>query len=307
MAQKAIPRLLFVGAGNIAQSIIKGIIKARPNASNHILATAPSTKNLSLLDKIGCKTIILNEAHKSIVDFKPDFVFLCFKPQVFLKSIDNFRFKKTQDHLYNFLNVIPRNCTTLSLLAGVERHNFVTTFSMEGDNFVRVMLNTAAEIGSTSVLYHATTNFTQTTKAQEMEDLFNLIGKAVVKLNDESLMDVATGLCGSGIAFFYEMIQTVSDIGVKNGLNRTDATLVAAQLSKSAGEMLLEKKSHPYKLRDDVTSPAGTTIYGLSSWHQNSTNQCISNSFQASIDRAKSLTKDTKDKIDTMHQKSTFP
>lgn len=298
MAQKTIPKLLFVGAGNIAQSIIKGIIKARPNATNHILATAPTTKNLTLLDKIGCKTIILDNAQQSVVDFRPDFVFLCFKPQVFLKSVENSKTKESHDNLYNFLRIIPQDCTTLSLLAGVERNNFVSTFSIKGDNFVRVMLNTAAEIGSTSVLYHATTKFTQTTKAQEMEDLFNLIGKAVVRLNDESLMDVATGLCGSGIAFFYEMIQTVSDIGVKNGLNRTDATLVAAQLSKSAGEMLLEKRLHPCQLRDDVTSPAGTTIYGLSSWHQNSTSQSISNSFQASIDRAKSLTRDTKNRID---------
>lgn len=113
-------------------------------------------------------------------------------------------------------------------------------------------------------------------------------------MNDEHLMDVATGVCGSGIAFFYEMIQTISDISVKNGLNRQDATLIAAQLSKSAGDMLLNKRLHPYQLRDEVTSPAGTTIYGLDSWHEHSTGQKIGKAFQASIDRARGLSETIK-------------
>lgn len=280
-----IPKLFFVGAGNIAQSIIKGIIKARPNAATQILATAPTSKNLDVVKRVlGCKTTLLDNASNSLNEFEPDFVFLCVKPQVLMNSI----MQPRDDKLSHLLNSMPENCTTLSLLAGIRREVFTSAFKIPSKNIVRVMLNTAAELGSTSVLYHIDQELTPK-KTKEMEDLFRLIGQAIVRLGDEKLMDVATGVCGSGIAFFYEMIQTISDIGVMNGLNRADSTLIAAQLSKSAGEMLLTKRTHPYQLRDEVTSPAGTTIYGLNCWHEGSTNQRIAKSFQASIDRAKSL------------------
>lgn len=285
MTSQQIPKLLFIGAGNIAQSIMKGILKAQPEAASRILATAPTLKNLDVVkNKLGCKTTLLKDAREDVNEFKPDYIFLCVKPQVLMSSIANSK----QDELSNLLTNTPCSSTTLSLLAGIKSQVFTSEFDMADEKIVRVMLNTAAEIGSTSVLYHAAPSFDEN-KLNEMERLFKLIGQAVVRLHDESLMDVACGICGSGIAFFYEMIQTISDIGVKNGLSRADATLVAAQLSKSAGEMLLTKQTHPYQLRDDVTSPSGTTIYGLSSWHEQSTGIRIGNSVQASIDRAREL------------------
>lgn len=295
-----IPRLLFVGAGNIAQSIIKGIIKARPSAAQQILATAPTSKNLNVVGgTLGCRTALLENALTTLDGFQPDFVFLCVKPQVLMTSIS----KSPHDMLSHLLSSITNRCVLLSLLAGVRTDTFAKAFKFPEVSTVRVMLNTAAEIGSTSVLYHAHHSLDRE-KVKDMEEIFTLIGQAVVRLNDESLMDVATGVCGSGIAFFYEMIQTISDIGVLNGMNRTDATLVAAQLSKSAGEMILQKRQHPYQLRDEVTSPAGTTIHGLYNWHELSTGQRIGKAFQASIDKARSLSSDAATKADTVLSRS---
>lgn len=291
-----IPKLLFVGAGNIAQSIMKGIIKARPNAAKQILATAPTLKNLDIVKStLGCRTALLENALTTLNGFEPDFVFLCVKPQVLITSIS----KSRNDMLSNLLSSVANRSITLSLLAGVRSDTFTKAYNFPEPSIVRVMLNTAAEIGSTSVLYHAHNSLNQE-KVKDMEEIFSLIGQAVVRLNDENLMDVATGVCGSGIAFFYEMIQTISDIGVLNGLNRTDATLVAAQLSKSAGEMILNKRQHPYQLRDEVTSPAGTTIFGLNAWHQNSTGQKVGQAFQASIDKARSLSVNAAAKADSV-------
>lgn len=284
-----VPKLLFVGAGNIAQSIIKGIIKAQPNAAKQIMATAPTTRNLEVVrTNLGCQTTLLSDVDASLDNFVPDYVFICVKPQVLLSSLP-------QDMLYRLIDSISKRsrCTTLSLLAGVTRMKFASTFGIPGDNLVRVMLNTAAEIGSTSVFYH-TDQDTRTEKVQQMENLFQLVGQPVIRLHDEKLMDVATGVCGSGIAFFYEMIQAISDTAVKNGLNRADATMVAAQLSKSAGEMILQKRSHPYQLRDEVSSAAGTTIHGLYSWHEQSTGHKIGLAVQSSIDRAKCLSESIK-------------
>lgn len=291
------PKLFFVGAGNIAQSIMKGILRAKPEAASQIMATAPTFRNLNIVqDKLGCKTTLLNEAYERMVEFKPDFVLLCVKPQVLMASMKTTR----DDTLKRLLSEIPNDCVFLSLLAGIKSDIFSSTFKIPPRHVVRVMLNTAAEFGSTSVFYHSH----QELHSQAMIDLFELIGKPVVRLNDESLMDVATGVCGSGIAFFYEMIQSMSDIGVKNGLSRVDATKVAAQLSKAAGEMVLNRQQHPYQLRDEVSSPAGTTIYGLSSWHELSTGQRIGSAVQASIDRAKTLSSETESRINLDRDKT---
>lgn len=290
MTSNDLPKLFFVGAGNIAQSIIKGILKARPQAASQIMATAPTLKNLSVIqNELGCKTILLNEAHEHMVEFKPDFILLCVKPQVLMSAI-----LKSEDGemLRSLLFKIPKDCVLLSLLAGVKRITFTNSLKIPSNQIVTVMLNTAAEIGSTSVFYYGPHSLS-------LEDLFSLLGSPVVRLAHENLMDVSTGVCGSGIAFFYEMIQTMSDVGVKNGLSRADATKVAAQVAKSAGEMVLLKQKHPYVLRDEVSSPSGTTIYGLSSWHEQSTGQKIGSAVQASIDRAKILSAQTDQDVKT--------
>lgn len=293
MMSQQIPKLLFVGAGNIAQSIMRGILRDQPQAAQRILATAPTNRNLDQIrDKLGCKISLLKNAKSTLSEFDPDFVLICVKPQVLLSSISS------RDLLTQLLKSIPHKCTTLSLLAGIKSQVFASAFNLPERSIVRAMLNTAAEIGSSSVFFHAHNELDSVT-LDRVQQLFGLIGRPVVKLNDENLMDVATGVCGSGIAFFYEAIQAVADVSVKNGLTRTEALQVAAQLSKSAGEMLQQKcGAHPYKLRDEVTSPAGTTIYGLDKWHQQSTNQSIQAAVQASIDRAKELSSISEAKTD---------
>lgn len=288
------PKLLFVGAGNIAQSIMKGIIKAQPSAAERIMATAPTTKNLNIVkNTLGCRISLLNNVIRTLPEFNPELVFICVKPQVLMESISK------RDQLTDLLKSLPHRCATLSLLAGIKSQILTSAFNLPERNMVRVMLNTAAEINSTSVVYH-THQQIQPEMLTMIEDLLRLIGKPVVRLNDESLMDVATGVCGSGIAFFYEAIQAISDIGVKNGLNRTDATKIAAQLSKSAGEMLLTRSSHPYELRDEVSSPAGTTIYGLHKWHEQCTSQKIAQAVQSSIDRSKQLSAMSEAKLEDL-------
>lgn len=287
-----VPKLLFVGAGKIAQSIMRGIIKAEPNSAEQILATAPSSRNLQIIEsELGCQTILLKDLSKDrLRKFAPAFAFLCVKPQV-LATIYSSP-ESSSELLGRLFKSLPSDCLTLSLVAGFESHKLVKYLRLDQEfrhRIIRVMLNTAAEIGSTSVLYSNSSELSDETKLQTLSKLFSLISQSVVKLPDDRLMDTATGVCGSGIAFFYEMIQAFSDVAVKNGLPRADALMVAAQLSKAAGKMVLEKKTHPYQLRDEVTSPAGTTIYGLDKWHENATNRKIVEAVQASIDRAKSL------------------
>lgn len=289
------PKLLFVGAGNIAQSIMRGILRAQYVAADQILATAPTNRNLNVIkEKLGCRTILLNNVHTStLAEFHPDFVFFCVKPQVLLSSLSK------KDTLTQLLSYIPHRCITLSLAAGIKSRTLAGSFNRPPQNIVRLMVNTAAEINATSVFYYTHPEI-EPDDHSNLKRLLNMIGQPVVSLADENLMDVATGVCGSGIAFFYETIQAIGDISVKNGLRRDQATQVAAQLAKAAGEMVLTKQAHPYQLRDEVTSPAGTTIYGLHRWHEQSASQRIALAFQASIDRAKELSSVSESRLDDL-------
>lgn len=285
-------KMLFVGAGSIAQSIIKGIVKVLPDPNQHILVTAPSMKNLEALKTLGCQTVLMKEAIEEVSSFEPDVVFLCVKPQVLLKSVT----AKPTDMLLTLLNNLPRGCLVLSVIAGVKIEAIANLLGVNQHRVVRFMVNTAAEIRSSSIFYYAHSGLDEEA-IEQLERTFSLMGPIISRIADEHLMDVATGVCGSGIAFLYEVIQAISDVAVKNGLARADATLVAALLSKSAGEMILTKRVHPYHLRDEVTSPAGTTIQGISTWHDNSTNQQIGRAVQASIDKAIQMSSLTESKF----------
>lgn len=286
MSPQKLPKLLFFGAGNIAQSIIKGFIRAQPDAVKQILVTAPTTKNLQIVDKtIGCITSPMGiHMEEKLKEFQPDYVFLCMKPQNLLVSME----LKREDLLYNLMRYVPAGCTVLSLIAGIRCQKQVEALDITTSSLVRVMLNTAAEFGTSSVFYYSNEELDSTTHAK-LDDMFSMIGQPVIKLGDENLLDVSTGICGSGIALFYEIIQAFSDVGVKNGLTRRDSTMIAAQLSKAAGKIISRKDAHPYQLRDQVASPAGTTIFGLDRWHELSINQRIGQAVQASIDRAQQL------------------
>jgi pyrroline-5-carboxylate reductase len=91
--------------------------------------------------------------------------------------------------------------------------------------------------------------------------LFETVGKAVTV--DEKYMDAVTGLSASGPAFIYIVLESLAEAGVKVGLPRHLATLLAAQTTLGASRVVLETGSHPALLKDAVTTPAGCTIDGI--------------------------------------------
>jgi pyrroline-5-carboxylate reductase len=91
--------------------------------------------------------------------------------------------------------------------------------------------------------------------------LFDVVGRTVVV--DEKHMDAVTGLSASGPAFIYIILESLAEAGVKVGLPREVATLLAAQMTMGSAKMVLETGDHPAQLKDSVTTPAGCTIDGI--------------------------------------------
>jgi len=125
---------------------------------------------------------------------------------------------------------------------------------------IRAMPNTPAAIGS-GMTGICTGRFAGRDELLAAESLFCAVGRTVVV--DEKHMDAVTGLSASGPAFLYVVLESLAEAGVKVGLPRDIATLLAAQTTLGAARMVLHTQSHPALLKDAVTTPAGCTIDGL--------------------------------------------
>ena len=153
---------------------------------------------------------------------------------------------------------------------------------------IRVMPNTPCLIGrGASGL--ATGSAATSDDAAMICELLATVG--VVETVAESLLDAVTGLSGSGPAYVFQMIEALSDGGVKMGLPRAIATRLAAQTLAGAAEMLLSTGQHPGALKDAVTSPGGTTIAGLHAMEQGGVRAALIDAVEASTLRSRELGK----------------
>jgi pyrroline-5-carboxylate reductase len=119
------------------------------------------------------------------------------------------------------------------------------------------------------------------------KSIFETLGKTVVI--EEGLMDGATGLSGCGPAYVYLMIEALSEAGVKMGLSRSTATLMAAQTLSGAAQMVLNRGIHPAALKDEVTTPAGCTIDGLMALEEGKLRVTLIKAVLAAAERSKTL------------------
>ena len=120
-----------------------------------------------------------------------------------------------------------------------------------------------------------------------VQKLLSNVGLAVEV--PEKLLDAVTGLSGSGPAYIYQVIEALSDGGVRMGLPRETATKLAAQTVAGAAQMVLLTGQHPGALKDAVTSPGGTTIAGLHALERGGLRGTLMDAVQAATERAREL------------------
>eukprot|EP00920_Eleutheroschizon_duboscqi_P009885 GHVT01023052.1.p2 GENE.GHVT01023052.1~~GHVT01023052.1.p2 ORF type:complete len:194 (-),score=42.02 GHVT01023052.1:131-712(-) len=146
----------------------------------------------------------------------------------------------------------------ISICAGVTIDT-LSQYFREYTNIFRVMPNTSCLIGQSASAFCCKIEGNKYEPA--VKRLLGACG--VVEKVSEKQMDAVTGVSGSGPAYVYMLVEALSDAGVKHGLPRAVATRLAAQTVAGSGRMVLEGGLHPAVLRDQVTSPGGTTIAGV--------------------------------------------
>ncbi|MGI5861771.1 MAG: pyrroline-5-carboxylate reductase [Myxococcales bacterium] len=263
-------KITFIGAGNMAEAMVRGLLHAGAAAAGDITASDRREEQIELFSKtFGVNTTTNNlEAAQGA-----DVVVLSIKPQVMNQVLDQ------------IASAIGPNKLVISLAAGVPIAALERKLG-RGAHIVRAMPNTPALVaaGATALACgeHATETDLQVARA-----LFNSVGITVVV--EESLLDAVTGLSGSGPAYVFLIIEALSDAGVKVGLPRHMAQKLAAQTVLGAAKLLIETHSHPGQLKDMVTSPGGTAIAGLHTLEAGGLRTTLINAVETATKRASEL------------------
>jgi pyrroline-5-carboxylate reductase len=260
----------FLGAGNMAGALIKGLLHAHAVDGSRIIASDLKAERLEHLAKEhGIRTTLDN--HGLVRDV--DVLVLAVKPQVVDKVLTAIG------------SEVKSGTVVISVAAGVPIAAIEARLP-KGARVVRSMPNTPATAlaGATAIAAgsHATDDDMNIARA-----LFEAVGRVVTL--DETLLDAVTGLSGSGPAYVMLMIEALADGGVKVGLHRDTALLLAAQTVYGSAKLLLETGEHPGRLKDMVTSPGGTAIAGLHTLESGGLRRTLIDAVEAATHRAETL------------------
>jgi pyrroline-5-carboxylate reductase len=262
--------LAFLGAGNMAEALVKGLLRAGVAAPQEILCTdRRKERGDELTSRYGVRFTTSNaEAARAC-----DLVVLSVKPQV-------------MNHLLEEIApVLDASKLVISIAAGVPIEAIERKVG-HGVRIVRTMPNTPALVGAGATALSAGRHATED-DLRVAKSLFDAIGKAVIV--DETLLDAVTGLSGSGPAYMFLIIEALSDAGVKVGLPRYQAQELAAQTVLGSAKLLIETGEHPGRLKDQVTSPGGTAIAGLHTLEAGGLRTTLMDAVEAATKRAKEL------------------
>lgn len=189
------------------------------------------------------------------------------------------------DALASIAPVVEEHHLIISIAAGVTLETIETSFK-HGVPCVRAMPNTPALVGAGACALAGGTWATEE-DMREVTVLFEAVG-SVVRV-PERLLDAVTGLSGSGPAYIFTVIEALADAGVRQGLPRAEAHLLAAQTVYGTAKLALEAGEHPAVLRDHVASPGGTTVAGLAALEARGLRAAFMEAVEAATRRAEEL------------------
>lgn len=235
----------FIGAGNMARAMISGLLAKKAVAPTDIVLHGGQPLHYEpYAAKIGAKALASNQA----VAETADIVFLAVSPKLgepILQAIGS-TLKK-------------RHVPVVSMLTGVSMATLEEALGSHDQPVLRIMPNVNVAINAGMIAYAA--NDAVAGQLDGLLDLLNVLGKTVSLPEEQFSTFVA--LAGSSPAFIYLFIDSLARAGVKYGLEKDQATAIAAQAVMDSAKNVLASDQSPFDLIDQVSSPGGTTVAGL--------------------------------------------
>lgn len=261
-------RIGFIGAGNMAFGIAKGILSG-DFLSGSIKVSAPSSRNLGKFEELG-----ISVTHSNVeVVCGSDVVFIAVKPHLISVVLAEISQHVTDRH------------TIVSVAAGV---TLATLEQLLPSNsvIIRLMPNLPCVVQEGALLF-ARGSHAKQEHANLLRSLLHQCG--LVEEGPEDWIDIHTGLSGSGVAFVYLFAEALAEGAVKMGMPSALANTIASQTVLGAGRLLRDSGKHPAQLRSEVCTPGGTTIYGLHSLEQGGVRAATMNAVESATNRAREL------------------
>lgn len=263
--------IAFIGGGNMAEALIRGLVDAGTKATNIRVSDPSEARRAKLRETyaIGTSANNLETAEWA------DIVLLAVKPQVLPTVLAALRPASSPDRLF------------ISVAAGASIAAIETGLGKD-PRVIRAMPNTPALVkaGATALAHGAHA------KPGDIDIAHAIFGAVGISEElAENQLDAVTGLSGSGPAYVFVMLEAMADAGVKVGLPRPVALKLAAQTVMGSAKLLLDTNGHPGQLKDMVTSPGGTTIAGLHALEEGGLRTALINAVEAATRRANELGK----------------
>ena len=261
----------FIGAGNMGEALIKGLLASKKITPAQILVA----------DKVKERLAYIAEYYEAKVFTKnfevvkgADIIILAVKPND-VKSV-----------LQEISSDLNKDKLLISITAGVTMDSILQCLP-HSVPLIRVMPNTPAIVLEGAIGICLGQGVSKENRDSAVE-IFEAVGK-VEFIENEELMDAVTGLSGSGPAYVFLILEALSDAGVRVGLPRKTANLLAIQTVLGSAKLAMESGKHLGELKDMVTSPGGTTIAGLKKLEEGSIRATIIKAVEAATKRAKEL------------------
>lgn len=258
----------FLGSGNMAEAIMRSVLKSGLFSASQIIASDVSRERRAVFQKLGSVT---TESNAEVCE-KADTIICGVKPQALFAVLKDIQGSCAPEHLF------------ILLAAGIDTESVEK--HLKGVPVIKVMPNLPMLVGSGACALSKGSHADDS----HMERAKHIIqtGGIAVELN-ENMMDIVTALSGSGPAYFLYIVETLLKAAGDEGLNRDIAEKLLFQTVKGTADMLLQTGSSPEKLRQMITVPEGTTEAAFKYFDKNDLGGTLREGFKEAVERSKQL------------------
>ncbi len=269
---QAFPRIALIGHGVMGEAFLGGLIRNGLTTADHILVSGPRVeRGEDLRERYGIQPFTDNRAAAE----QADVVILSVKPQRIDRVLENLR------------GHIPEKALVISIVAGASIDKIAE--QLDHTCIVRSMPNTPGQIGEGITVWTASPDVSQAQKVL-CQQILGALGQEVF-VEEENYLDMATALSGSGPAYVFMFLEAMIDAGVHLGFPRRIAEQLVLQTVSGSVEYSRRKKNHPAALRNEVTSPGGTSAEAIYYLEKAGFRTAISRAIWAAYERSQELGK----------------